>query len=71
MLAPTDAALGQAVVTDRSVPVFVRQGLNVESGLNDGLAFPVFEAGIAVALVGLANVGAADAAWTLVREVGL
>ena len=71
MLAPTDAALGQAVVTDRSVPVFVRQGLNVESGLNDGLAFPVFEAGITVALVGLANVGAADAAWTLVREVGL
>ncbi len=69
MLAPTDAALGQAVVTDRSVPVYVRQGLNVESGLNDGLAFPVFEAGITVALVGLGGVDAVDATWTLVREV--
>ena len=38
-LAPTDAALGQAVVSNRSVPQRVRQALNVESGLNDGLAF--------------------------------
>ena len=38
MLACTDAALGQAVVTDRRVPSRIRQGLNVESGLNDGLA---------------------------------
>ena len=41
ILAPTDAALGQAVVTDECVPVRVRQTLNVESGLNDGLALPV------------------------------
>lgn len=41
ILAPTDAALGQAVVSDASVPAGVRQGLNVESGLNDGLAVPV------------------------------
>ncbi|EKE43754.1 hypothetical protein OCGS_2088 [Oceaniovalibus guishaninsula JLT2003] len=40
MLAPTDAALGQAVVSDSRVPQRVRQALNVESGLNDGLAFP-------------------------------
>ena len=40
ILAPTDAALGQAVVEDKSVPLRVRQGLNVESGLNDGLALP-------------------------------
>jgi sodium/hydrogen antiporter len=40
ILAPTDAALGQAVVSDTRVPQRVRQGLNVESGLNDGLAFP-------------------------------
>ena len=38
--APTDAALGQAVVSNESVPERIRQGLNVESGLNDGLAFP-------------------------------
>ncbi|UOM34382.1 sodium:proton antiporter [Acuticoccus sp. I52.16.1] len=41
ILSPTDAALGQAVVTNPAVPVRVRQALNVESGLNDGLAFPV------------------------------
>jgi NhaP-type Na+/H+ or K+/H+ antiporter len=41
ILAPTDAALGQAVVSDKRVPVRIRQGLNVESGLNDGLMLPV------------------------------
>ncbi len=41
ILAPTDAALGQAVVANPQVPQRIRQGLNVESGLNDGLAFPV------------------------------
>ena len=40
ILAPTDAALGQAVVSDRAVPVRIRQTLNVESGLNDGIALP-------------------------------
>ncbi len=41
VLSPTDAALGQAVVSDRRVPIRIRQALNVESGLNDGLALPV------------------------------
>ncbi len=41
MLAPTDAALGQAVVTNESVPASVRESLNVESGLNDGICVPV------------------------------
>ena len=41
MLAPTDAALGQAVVSNEAVPDDVRQGLNVESGLNDGICVPV------------------------------
>ena len=40
VLAPTDAALGQAVVSDRRVPERIRQALNVESGLNDGLSIP-------------------------------
>lgn len=40
VLAPTDAALGHAVVSDRRVPERIRQGLNVESGLNDGLSIP-------------------------------
>jgi sodium/hydrogen antiporter len=41
-LAPTDAALGQAVVSSPRVPAAVRQALNIESGLNDGLALPFF-----------------------------
>jgi NhaP-type Na+/H+ or K+/H+ antiporter len=39
-LAPTDAALGQPVVTNRVVPVRIRRLLNAESGLNDGTATP-------------------------------
>ncbi len=41
VLAPTDAALGQAVVTNAAVPQQARRALTVESGLNDGLALPV------------------------------
>jgi NhaP-type Na+/H+ or K+/H+ antiporter len=41
MLAPTDAALGKAVVTNAGLPGPVREGLNVESGLNDGICVPV------------------------------
>jgi NhaP-type Na+/H+ or K+/H+ antiporter len=40
LLAPTDAALGQAVVSAKAVPVRIRQAINVESGLNDGIALP-------------------------------
>lgn len=41
ILAPTDAALGIAVMTNRRVPMRTRQALNVESGLNDGLCLPI------------------------------
>lgn len=41
MLAPTDAALGKAVVTNPAVPAPVREALNVESGLNDGICVPL------------------------------
>ena len=40
ILAPTDAALGASVLANESVPAKIRQGLNVESGLNDGIALP-------------------------------
>ncbi len=40
VLSPTDAALGQAVINSESVPDDVRAALNVESGLNDGIALP-------------------------------
>ncbi|MGI9519964.1 MAG: cation:proton antiporter [Pirellulaceae bacterium] len=41
ILAPTDAALGQAVVSSPKVPLRIRQSLNVESGLNDGIVLPL------------------------------
>ena len=40
LLAPTDAALGQAVVSAKVVPLRIRQAINIESGLNDGIALP-------------------------------
>lgn len=41
MLAPTDAALGRAVVSNKDVPENIRESLNVESGLNDGICVPL------------------------------
>ena len=49
ILAPTDAALGQAVVTEPRVPGRIRQALNVESGLNDGICVPLLFAAVAAA----------------------
>jgi NhaP-type Na+/H+ or K+/H+ antiporter len=69
LLAPTDAGLGQAVVTDRSVPVRVRQAINVESGLNDGLVTPLVL--FAVAIEG-SEIGGTETAWLrfAVSEIG-
>jgi NhaP-type Na+/H+ or K+/H+ antiporter len=49
VLAPTDAALGQAVVSSPAVPRRVRQALGVESGLNDGGSVPFLMLFIALA----------------------
>jgi sodium/hydrogen antiporter len=49
LLAPTDAALGKPVVTNQTVPPVMREALNLESGLNDGICVP-----IVVLLLGLA-----------------
>jgi sodium/hydrogen antiporter len=49
VLAPTDAALGQAVVSDRRVPERIRRALSVESGLNDGLSVPFLALFLAIA----------------------
>jgi sodium/hydrogen antiporter len=49
ILAPTDAALGKPVVTNPAVPAVMREALNLESGLNDGICVP-----IVVLLLGLA-----------------
>jgi NhaP-type Na+/H+ or K+/H+ antiporter len=60
ILAPTDVALGLAVVTNRAVPVRIRRALNVESGLNDGIATPFVTLFIAVVA---SEEGLGDRAW--------
>lgn len=50
ILAPTDAALGMALFTNPNVPVRIRRALNVESGLNDGIATPFVTLFIALAV---------------------
>ncbi len=50
ILAPTDAALGMALFSNPNVPVRVRRALNVESGLNDGIATPFVTLFIALAV---------------------
>jgi len=50
MLAPTDAALGKGVVSNPAVPGPIREGLNVESGLNDGICVPILFVFLALAL---------------------
>src|SRR5210317_1685795 len=68
MLAPTDAALGKAVVTNDSVPASIREGLNVESGLNDGICVPILFVFLALALGKAGDEGPWTLALKLVAE---
>jgi NhaP-type Na+/H+ or K+/H+ antiporter len=70
VLAPTDAALGQAVVTEPRVPPRIRQGLNVESGLNDGICVPLLFIAVAAADVQSDLTGGRDAGTLVVEEIG-
>ena len=70
VLAPTDAALGQAVVIEPRVPARIRQGLNVESGLNDGICVPLLFAAVAVADVESEISGGRSAGTLLLEEIG-
>ena len=70
VLAPTDAALGQAVVTDRRLPVRIRQALNVESGLNDGICVPLLFIALAVAEANDEGMTAQHAVRLVVEEIG-
>jgi len=70
MLACTDAALGQAVVTDERIPSRIRQGLNVESGLNDGICVPLFFIALALAEWDKGAVTAHAAIHLVLEEIG-
>ena len=61
LLAPTDAALGQSVVSARAVPIRIRQSINIESGLNDGIALPAVL--LFAALAGAAHDAAGPGDW--------
>jgi NhaP-type Na+/H+ or K+/H+ antiporter len=66
ILAPTDAGLGSAVVTDARLPQRVRQSLNVESGLNDGICVPV----LLIVLATAPGAPGADPAQVIGEELG-
>ena len=67
-VAPTDAALGQTVVSDERVPSRIRQGLNVESGLNDGLCVPLLL--IALAFASAEGGGETEPVRLVLEEIG-
>jgi len=68
MLAATDAALGKGVVSNEAVPGRLREGLNAESGLNDGMCVPVLLVFLALATGESHGEGGTSLALTLVAE---
>jgi sodium/hydrogen antiporter len=70
LLAPTDAALGQAVVTEPRLPSRIRQGLNVESGLNDGMCVPLLLIALAAAEVDDHMTSSHHAVAIVAEEIG-
>src|SRR3954454_12010608 len=70
LLAPTDAALGQAVVTEPRLPLRIRQGLNVESGLNDGICVPLLLIALAAAEVEDKGATSGHAIRIVVEQIG-
>jgi NhaP-type Na+/H+ or K+/H+ antiporter len=72
MLAPTDAALGKAVVSNPNVPEATREGLSAESGLNDGLCVPVLFTFLALAKeAGGGNGGVGIALELVAEQIGI
>ena len=75
ILAPTDAALGRPVVTNERVPLRIREALNIESGLNDGIALPFllfFMAGAEVEEgANLLALFGSSVGWALLAGVGI
>lgn len=70
VLAATDAALGQAVVTDERLPESIRQGLNVESGLNDGLCVPVLIIALTLAQTEADKMSGSHAVGVVAESIG-
>lgn len=71
VLTPTDAALGQTVVSSESVPEGLRQTINVESGLNDGLVLPFVLFGAILASAGMEDANTDGLAKSAILQVVL
>ncbi|MDN0073637.1 cation:proton antiporter [Crenobacter sp. SG2303] len=70
ILAPTDAGLGQVIVSSPHVPQRIRQALNVEAGLNDGLSVPFLMFFIALAVASEERSGGAVLSGFLIEQLG-
>ncbi len=71
VLAPTDAALGQAVISDPRVPALIRRSLDAESGLNDGLALPFLTIAIAFAAEQTTGGSFGHWVWYTLKTIGV
>lgn len=71
MLAATDAALGKAVITNKAVPAQIREGLNIESGLNDGICVPIVLFFIALTVGGEHGGSSTSAIALVAQELGI
>jgi len=69
LLAPTDASLGKAVVTNPAVPTKVRESLNIESGLNDGICVPLILFLITIAEGSVEMEESRGLVWSLMVQV--
>jgi NhaP-type Na+/H+ or K+/H+ antiporter len=69
ILAPTDASLGQSVVSNKLVPARIRQALNIESGLNDGIAMPFLILTVSVVLSTEQQFGSGSFLLITIRQI--
>jgi sodium/hydrogen antiporter len=72
-LAPTDAALSVQLINDQRISTRLRRALNVESGLNDGIATPIVTVALALAAsqLGITGDGEGFAAGSALRELAI
>lgn len=71
ILTPTDAALSKGLLNSSAVPEKIREGINTESGLNDGLCVPIFLVLMLLAQEPSSTISIADTALVFARELGV
>lgn len=71
ILTPTDAALSKGLLNSSAVPEKIREGINTESGLNDGLCVPIFLVLMLLAQEPSSTISVADTVLVFARELGV